>query len=41
MKRGFTRTREIFVGPGCALDPNVPDDNIHTLVESVKKYGVH
>jgi uroporphyrinogen decarboxylase len=30
-----------ILGPGCALDPNVPDDNIHALVESAKKYGVY
>jgi MtaA/CmuA family methyltransferase len=28
-----------ILGPGCALDPNVPDDNIHALVEAAKKYG--
>jgi len=28
-----------ILGPGCALDPNVPDDNIHALIESAKKYG--
>jgi uroporphyrinogen decarboxylase len=30
-----------ILGPGCALDPDVPDDNIHALVESAKKYGVY
>lgn len=30
-----------ILGPGCALDPNVPADNIHALVESAKKYGVY
>lgn len=30
-----------ILGPGCALDPNVPADNIHALIESAKKYGVY
>lgn len=30
-----------ILGPGCALDPNVPADNVHALVESAKKYGVY
>jgi MtaA/CmuA family methyltransferase len=30
-----------ILGPGCALDPNVPADNIHALVESAKRYGVY
>jgi len=30
-----------ILGPGCALDPNVPADNIRALVESAKKYGVY
>jgi MtaA/CmuA family methyltransferase len=30
-----------ILGPGCALDPNVPADNIHALVESATKYGVY
>lgn len=30
-----------ILGPGCALDPNVPADNIHALVESARKYGVY
>jgi len=30
-----------ILGPGCALDPNVPADNIHALVESAKKHGVY
>ncbi len=28
-----------ILGPGCALPPNTPADNIHALVESAKKYG--
>jgi uroporphyrinogen decarboxylase len=28
-----------ILGPGCALPPNTPTDNIHALVESAKKYG--
>jgi MtaA/CmuA family methyltransferase len=30
-----------ILGPGCALDPSVPADNIHALVESARKYGVY
>ena len=30
-----------ILGPGCALDPDVPADNIHALVESAKRYGVY
>jgi uroporphyrinogen decarboxylase len=30
-----------ILGPGCALDPDVPADNIHALVESAAKYGVY
>lgn len=28
-----------ILGPGCALGPQVPADNIHALVEAAKKYG--
>lgn len=28
-----------ILGPGCALDPETPADNIHALVESAKKFG--
>jgi MtaA/CmuA family methyltransferase len=28
-----------ILGPGCALGPQVPADNIHALVESAKRYG--
>jgi MtaA/CmuA family methyltransferase len=28
-----------ILGPGCALSPETPAENIHTLVESAKKYG--
>jgi MtaA/CmuA family methyltransferase len=28
-----------ILGPGCAMDPDVPADNIHALVEAAKKYG--
>ncbi len=28
-----------ILGPGCALSPETPADNIHALVESAKKYG--
>jgi uroporphyrinogen decarboxylase len=28
-----------ILGPGCALAPNTPADNIHALVEAAQKYG--
>jgi uroporphyrinogen decarboxylase len=28
-----------ILGPGCAMSPTVPADNIHALVESARKYG--
>jgi MtaA/CmuA family methyltransferase len=28
-----------ILGPGCAMDPDVPADKIHALVEAAKKYG--
>jgi uroporphyrinogen decarboxylase len=28
-----------ILGPGCALGPETPPDNIHTLVEAAHKYG--
>jgi MtaA/CmuA family methyltransferase len=28
-----------ILGPGCAMAPNTPDENVHALVESAKKYG--
>ncbi len=31
----------LILGPGCALAPNTPADNIHALVESAKKYSSH
>lgn len=37
----MARDSGFILGPGCALDPNVPADNIHALVESAKKYGVY
>jgi uroporphyrinogen decarboxylase len=30
-----------ILGPGCALDPDVPADNIHALVESAAKFGMY
>ncbi len=30
-----------ILGPGCAMDPQVPAENVHALVESAKKYGVY
>ena len=31
----------LILGPGCALPPATPPDNIHALVEAAKKYGVY
>jgi uroporphyrinogen decarboxylase len=31
----------IIIGPGCALGPEVPPDNIHALVQAAHKYGVY
>jgi uroporphyrinogen decarboxylase len=31
----------LILGPGCALGPETPADNIHALVESARKYGVY
>jgi MtaA/CmuA family methyltransferase len=28
-----------ILGPGCALPPNTPAENIHALVEAARKYG--
>ena len=30
-----------ILGPGCALPPTTPPDNIHALVEAAKKYGTY
>ncbi len=30
-----------ILGPGCALGPETPADNIHALVEAAAKYGSH
>ena len=30
-----------ILGPGCALPPDTPPDNIHALVEAAKKYGTY
>ena len=30
-----------ILGPGCALSPETPADNIHTLVEAARKYGIY
>jgi len=30
-----------ILGPGCAMGSTTPQDNIHALVESAKKYGVY
>lgn len=29
----------LMIGPGCALGPNTPGENIRTLVETTKKFG--
>jgi uroporphyrinogen decarboxylase len=31
----------LILGPGCALPPHTPADNVHALVESAKKYSPH
>lgn len=31
----------LILGPGCALPPKTPPENIHTLIETAKKYGVY
>jgi uroporphyrinogen decarboxylase len=31
----------LILGPGCALPPATPPDNIHALVEAAKKYGTY
>ena len=31
----------LILGPGCALPPRTPPENIHTLIETAKKYGVY
>lgn len=30
-----------ILGPGCALGPQVPHENIHALVEAAKRYGAY
>jgi uroporphyrinogen-III decarboxylase len=30
-----------ILGPGCALGPETPADNIHALVEAARKYGAN
>jgi uroporphyrinogen-III decarboxylase len=30
-----------ILGPGCAMAPATPADNIHALIESAKKYGAY
>lgn len=31
----------LILGPGCALPPATPPDNVHALVEAARKYGVY
>lgn len=31
----------LILGPGCALPPRTPPDNVHALIEAAKKYGVY
>ena len=39
---GIMGTQGGFIlGPGCALGPETPADNIHALVEAARKYGSH
>jgi uroporphyrinogen decarboxylase len=37
----FAPDSGFILGPGCALGPETPADNIHALVESAKKYGAY
>ena len=29
----------LMIGPGCALGPDTPSENIHALVEATKEFG--
>jgi MtaA/CmuA family methyltransferase len=31
----------LILGPGCALPPNTPPENIHTLIETTRRCGVY
>ncbi|HQY92696.1 uroporphyrinogen decarboxylase family protein [Caldilinea sp.] len=31
----------LILGPGCALPPKTPPENVHTLIETARKYGVY
>ncbi len=31
----------LILGPGCALPPRTPPDNVHALIEAAKKHGVY
>ncbi len=31
----------LILGPGCALPPRTPPENVHALIEAAKKYGVY
>jgi uroporphyrinogen-III decarboxylase len=30
-----------ILGPGCALPPTTPPENIHAMIEAARKYGVY
>ena len=30
-----------ILGPGCALPPTTPPENIHAMMEAARKYGVY
>ena len=30
-----------ILGPGCALGPETPAENIHALIEAAARYGAH
>ena len=30
-----------ILGPGCGLPPKTPSENLHTMVETAKTYGVY
>ena len=31
----------LILGPGCALPPKTPPENVHALIETARKYGVY
>ncbi|MFN3333852.1 MAG: uroporphyrinogen decarboxylase family protein, partial [Caldilinea sp.] len=31
----------LILGPGCALPPKTPPENVHALIETARKHGVY